>query len=111
MARNNRSVKEETSDYDAVGTDGASDANEPTLDGMPQALAAAQNGSDGGSERRQVPRELRPVFSEIARLSGILGIARNAVYANDAARAADALSVLEESASGARKIAQLVVPD
>lgn len=83
---------------------------EQTLDGMPEAPEAASEAGDSKTPRPQIPKELRALSNEVARLSGFLGLARRAVYDNDPERAVKALTLLERSVPGAREVAELSVP-
>lgn len=65
---------------------------------------------DTGKERRVVKKELRPAFSEIARLSATLGIARTACYDGVPEKVLEALELLEMQLPAAKKLAGLLVP-
>lgn len=83
---------------------------EQPLDGMPEPDAGAAEDDDDKAKRPQVPKEMRPLFNEVARLSGFLSLARRAIYDGDPARAAKALALLERSVPDAREIAEMLAP-
>lgn len=80
-----------------------------TLEGMPEPDTEMSEGEDGKVKRTPVPPGLRPLFNEIARLSGFLTIARRAVYDDDPSKAVKALALLERATPDAREIAELSV--
>lgn len=107
MARNSRTQDAGAGD----GTAPETTSQEETQDQKPE--DAPEGGSDGDSdgeekpERAKVPLELRPVFNEISRLSGMLAIARRAAYDGRSDRVLGALELLEEAVPAARKMASL----
>lgn len=77
------------------------------------AVIAAATGGDGGetaAERAKVAPGMRPIFSEVARLSATLGIARKACYDGDAVKAVKALSLLAKQLPLAQETAELLAP-
>ena len=83
---------------------GSADATEiaTSEDGQPQDSATA--------ERAKVAEGMRPVFSEIARLSATLSIARKACYDGDAVKAVRALGLLGKQLPLALETAELIAP-
>lgn len=70
-------------------------------------------GDDGGSastSRPTVAQGMRPIFSEVARLSATLGIARTACYTGDPAKAVRALALLAKQLPLAQETAELLAP-
>lgn len=109
MARKNSAVIDTDEDI-ATGTDDDATTGEETmLNGMP----ADPDGEDGEATtdtvRPTVPKHLRALFNEIGRLSGILSIARRAVYANEPVTAVKALRLLEGQTPAACEVAELSV--
>lgn len=106
MAGKNRSagtVIDESAPQETTADTG----EEPTLDGMPQAPADTETDASAPTERQTVPKHLRPLFNEIARLSGFLALARRAVYEDAPERAVKALALVEGAAPAAREVAEI----
>lgn len=83
---------------------------EEVFEGMEDMGGGAEGDTDEDGKRPRVPREMRPIFGEVARLSSTLSLARKACYDNDPERALKALSVLERQVPGAIEVAELVAP-
>lgn len=81
-------------DVDVTGAEGISDG--------------AQQGENG--ERTKVSKEMRPMYSEIARLSATLGMARGACYTGDTAKALKALQLLARQLPLAIDMAEIMAP-
>lgn len=82
---------------------------EQPLDGM-EALAPIEDESEEDKAKRpQVPKELRPLFNEVARLSGMLSMARRSIYDGKPDKAVKALGMLERAVPDAREMAELSV--
>lgn len=78
---------------------------ESTEAGLGLAGMAGQAG-----ERAKVNKRMRPVFSEVARLSATLGIARQACYTGEPDKAVKALQLLVKQLSLALETAELLAP-
>jgi hypothetical protein len=109
MARGNRAATVDVEADDAQDVQIPEQVSEPTLEGMPTDTVDDADAVTVAIERVKVPKEMRPLFNEIARLSGTLSLARKAVYANDAERATRALALLEKQVPGAREMSELIV--
>lgn len=110
MARQPRTTDAPDAALDAADSAQTDVTVEPTLEGMPEATPDSEASDDDAAERVKVPKQLRPLFNEIGRLSGILGLARKAVYDDRPERAVKALMLLESQAPAAREIAELSTP-
>jgi len=80
---------------------------EQALDDVSDTTPVPAEGEDDAAKRPAVPKELRPLFNEIARLSSFLAIARRAIYNGQPERAAKALGLLERAMPDAREMADL----
>lgn len=109
MARKPRESQVEEQNTDTTEQDTTGAGEEQMLDGMPQDSGNGDTPAATAQEKVVVPKELRPLFNEIGRLSGFLALARRAVYADDPARAAEALELIVESAPTAAKVARVSV--
>lgn len=71
---------------------------------------AAQSENGSAPDRVKIAQGMRPVYSEIARLSATLSIARTACYEGDPGKAAKALSLLGRQLPLAQEMADLLAP-
>lgn len=78
---------------------------EPTPEGT-----TADSAGGAAAERAKVKKALRPAFSEIARLSATLGMARQACYTGEPDKIVRALSLLSRQLPLAQETASLLVP-
>lgn len=109
MASRTRGTTQNADDTAATEETHVDSTEEPTLDNMPSAPEDGAEETTGAAERAKVPKELRPIFNEIGRLSGMLALARRATYNNQPDKVLKALELLEKSVSGAREMAELTV--
>lgn len=82
---------------------------------MATSKGTEKSGATGDGEakktvQRPIPKEMRPLFAEIGRLSSTLAIARNAMYDSDPAKARKALDLLSRQVPQAIEIAELLTP-
>jgi hypothetical protein len=72
--------------------------------------AASESANGDAATRPTVAKGMRPVFSEVARLSATLGVARTACYEGDEAKAVRALNLLAKQLPLAQEMAELLAP-
>lgn len=71
------------------------------------ASEATENSEDSTGNKPKVDKVMRPLFSEIARLSATLGMARKACYDGNPSVAVKALSLLTRQVDMAMEIAEI----
>jgi hypothetical protein len=69
-----------------------------------------ESANGDGATRPTVAKGMRPVFSEIARLSATLSVARTACYEGDTVKAVRALNLLARQLPLAQEMAELLAP-